>query len=164
MFVAGSLTLRRGLPSQGTQNIRSPVGTQRKIFAGLCENPACGRQVCDTLRNNFLHRIHKILFRLVKNDEAEKHQYYGKHRSVTQCLPAEAALPQKGKAEGFHNAGHRIKLNNPFVFIRYGRKRINNRCCIHQQLDSELYQKGEVAVFGSQGRYDHSEAKSHKSH
>ena len=106
----------------------------------------------ETLKNT------ELVVNFVENDESEKHQYDGKHSSVAQCLPAETTLPQKGVAEGFYNAGHRIYLNYPFVFIRYGRKRINNRCCIHQQLDSKLYQKGQVTILGCQGRYDHSEA------
>jgi len=71
-------------------------------------------------------------------------------------LEGKAALPQEPVSEGFNNAGHGVKLNDPFVGGWGGAERVNDSCGVHHELDAEGDEKGEVAVLRSQSCNDQS--------
>ena len=56
--------------------------------------------------------------------------------------PVEGAKPEKAVTESFNNGAHRVCNNQPAVYFRNGRNRINNRRGIHGQLDSKRDQEG----------------------
>ena len=104
----------------------------------------------------FLHCVHEVAFNAVEDYHGEEHCYCHEDGTVEQSAPVEGAAAHAAVFEGLEDGGEWVQFQYGAVFLGGGAHGVDDWCGVHQQLYTEGYKLGEVAVFGGEGGYDES--------
>lgn len=75
-----------------------------------------------------------------------------------------ASIAQKGEAEKFNDARHRVEFDDGSVFLRRCSKWVGHCGSVHKQLHPKLHQECKVAVLGGQCSDDKTQSKTEHRH
>lgn len=98
-----------------------------------------------------LHRIHKGLFNAAEEENPGKENNQGHQPAYDHIAASNGAGPDKGVAKTLNNCNHGIQDIIRPEPVRNLAQRIDDRRCIHPELDDKAHGEPEVLVFGCQG-------------
>ena len=90
------------------------------------------------LHSPFLNGVHECFLNTIKDDGANCKNEYRNYTAIEQRRDIERTTAKKSMPKCFNNGGHRVGENKPMILFRYGRYGIDNRRCVHHELNSEL--------------------------
>ena len=96
------------------------------------------------------HRVHKVAFCAVENDDGDEQCHEHEQRTVEQTAPAEGAATHATVFEGFEDGCERIEFEDGAYLASRGAHGIDDRSGVHEQLDAEPHQLSKVAIFRSE--------------
>ena len=134
--------------------IQEDGGRGTGFFAGL-RSPVFG---------HFLYRIHECSFYSVKNHCPYYHHHNHKAEGIEEVHGVEGAGAEEGVAKGFDDGGHGIGLDEGLEAGGDGGDRVDDRGGVHEELDTELHQEAQVAVFCSEGGDDDAKSEAEAGH
>ena len=111
-----------------------------------------------------LNSIHKCGFNAVENDGPYYYHHNHEAEGVEEVHGVEGAGPQECISKGFDNGGHGVGLDEGLEAGGDGGDRVDDRGGVHKELDAELHQEAQVAVFGSEGRDDDAKSEAEAGH
>src|SRR5262249_8912076 len=91
-------------------------------------------------------RVHERFFDLVEDENTGKQQQDSDADGKQHVSPDDGALTKEHHLDRFDWHGHRVQRSDPPPFFWNLRKWVDNRCCVHPNLDDESAQETEVPV------------------
>jgi len=112
----------------------------------------------------FLNSVHEGGFDAVEDDGADDDDDNHEDERIEQVHGVEGTSAQEGVAEGFDDGGHGVGLDNGLEAGGDGGDRVDDGGGVHEELDAELHQEAQVAVFGGEGGNDDAKSEAEAGH
>lgn len=101
---------------------------------------------------------------MVEEQDSQKQDHDCGSSAVGELQDAKGSITQEGVPESLYDWGHGVDEDQPAETLGHRRQWVDDRRCVHDELDPEANQHLEVAVPGGERRHDNAGAQAQGSH